>query len=146
MPVTYDVIEDGTVVLEYWSGKVTRDDLVAHENQHLADPRIKIDASVLVDARAAHFEVTPEKVRDTVNGLYANYRRPLNIKKCALLVNDLTYSLARAYEKNAGPYGIRVIAFSSLDIACTWLGLDTKLVGSHLEKIRKAHTAPPQDI
>jgi hypothetical protein len=96
MSVTYDVMEDGTVMLECWSGKVTRDDLLAHENQHLTDPRIKLGASVLVDAREAHFAVTQEEVGDIVNGLYAAYRQPPKIKKRALLVNDLIYPLSRS--------------------------------------------------
>ncbi|HMS85830.1 MAG TPA: hypothetical protein PKD12_19470 [Nitrospira sp.] len=91
MPVTYDVIEDGTVVLEYWSGQVTREDLVTHEKQHLTDPRIMPGASVLVGARQAHLGIMQDAVGDLVNGLYADYRRPLNIKKCALPVNDLSY-------------------------------------------------------
>ena len=71
MSVTYDVIEDGRVVLQYWSGAVSRDDLVVHEQQHLTDPRIKSHASVLVDAREAYFGVTQEEVGDIVNCLYA---------------------------------------------------------------------------
>lgn len=145
MSVTYDVIENGTVVLEYWSGQVTGEDLVTHEKQHLTDPRIMPGASVLVEARQAYFGITTEEAGDLVNGLYALYRQPLKIKKCALLVNDLTYPLARAYEKSGAKHGISVIAFHALDVACPWLGLDTKLVASHLEKIRKAHTAPPQN-
>lgn len=146
MSVTYDVITDGTVVLEYWTGRVTREDLVAHERQHLTDPRIKPGASVLVDARAAHLGITQEEVRDLVNGLYALYRQPLNIKKCALLVNDLTYPLARAYEKSAEKYGISVIAFHALDVASAWLGLDARMIVTHLEKIKQAQPVPHPDV
>lgn len=74
MAVIYDVIEDGKVVLQYWHGKVTRDDIVAHEHQYLADPRIKPGASVLVDAREAHCGITAENVRGTVDGLYSTGR------------------------------------------------------------------------
>ena len=81
MPVTYDVIEDGTVVLEYWRGAVTRDDIMAHEHRHLMDARISPGASVLVDAREAHFGITHEEVRDIVDGLYAGFRHTLRIKK-----------------------------------------------------------------
>lgn len=106
-------------MLEYWTSLVTREDLVAHEHHHLTDPRIMIGASVLVDARQAPFGITQEEMRDLVNSLYAANHHPLNIKKCALLVNGLTYPLAWAYEKSAEKYGIIVIAFHALDVVCT---------------------------
>ncbi|MBL8075464.1 MAG: hypothetical protein JNL29_13945 [Nitrospira sp.] len=51
------------MVLQYWSGKVTRDDVVVHEHQHLRDLRIAPGASVLVDARTAYLGATPDNVR-----------------------------------------------------------------------------------
>ncbi len=146
MPVTYDVIEQGEVVLQYWSGTVSRDDLVAHENHHLADPRIMLGASVLVDARAALFGMTQEEVRDIIDSLYAAVPPPLNIKKCALLVNFETYPLAQAYEKGMEKYGISAIAFSFLNGACAWLGLDAERVTPQLEKLKGANRHPNQHL
>ncbi len=145
MPITYDVIADGRVVLQYWHGRVTRDDIVVHERRQLSDPRIAPGASVLVDARAAHCGITAEEVRDLVDGLYAAYAPPLKIKKCALLINTPAYPMAQAYEKSGSKYGISVIAFTFLDGACAWLGLDATMVTSHLERIKKGRTAPPSD-
>jgi hypothetical protein len=143
MTITYDVIAQGTVVLEYWSGPVTRDDIVKHEHQHLSDPRIKPGASVLVDAKEAYCGITPEEVRDIVDSLYAAYPRPLNIRRCALLLNMQTYPLVRAYAKSADKYDISVIAFTFLSGACAWLGLDVQMVKSHLERIMKSRAALP---
>lgn len=50
MAVISDVIDDGTVVLQYRSSRITREGIVTHKRQHLADPRITPGASVLVDA------------------------------------------------------------------------------------------------
>ncbi len=94
MPITYDVIEHGGVVLQYWSSQVTRDEIVAHERRHLTDPRITPGASILVDAREAHFRLMPEEVPGLVHEFYVTYPRPMRIKKCALLLNELTYPLA----------------------------------------------------
>ncbi|HMS86714.1 MAG TPA: hypothetical protein PKD12_24180 [Nitrospira sp.] len=145
MAVTYDVVDDGRVVLQYWSGQVTRDEVVAHEHQHLTDPRITPRASVIVDARQAQFGIAEHEVRDIIDGLYALYPHPLKIKKCALLVNDVTYPLAQAYEASGGKYGLNIVAFHSLDIACTWLGLDAKMVSSHLERLRQVRAALPRE-
>ncbi len=81
MPLTSDVIEHGKVVLQYWSGQVTGDEVVAHEQHHLADPRIEPGASVLIDAREAHCEIRVEDIRAIVNGLYAVSRRPLTSRR-----------------------------------------------------------------
>ncbi|MBX3328155.1 MAG: hypothetical protein U0223_07680 [Nitrospira sp.] len=145
MAVIYDVIEHGKVVLQHWSGKVTRQDITTHEHQHLMDARISPGASVLVDAREAHFGITQEEVRDIVDGLYASFPHPLRIKQCAIVVSSQTYPLAQAYEKSASTYGIRGIAFTFLSEACTWLGLDAKMVTSQLERIKKTGPALPSD-
>lgn len=101
---------------------MTRDDVVAHEHQHLRDLRIAPGASVLVDARTAYLGATPDNVRAIVDSLYATYPHPLNIQKCALLVNLQTYPFVRACEKNADKYGMSVMAFTFLNGACACLG------------------------
>ena len=52
-----------------------------------------------------------------------------------------TYPLVRVYEKSADKHGISVIAFSFLDGACAWLGLETKKVASHLDRVKKTRPA-----
>lgn len=96
MPVIYAMIEDSKVALQYWSGRVTRDDMVTHERHHLMDPRITPGASVLVDARESHCGLTQEEVHEVIDALYANFPTPLRIKTCAFLVNAQTYALAEA--------------------------------------------------
>lgn len=143
MAITYDVIEQGTVVLQYWTGKVTRDDVVAHEHQHLRDLRITPGASVLVDARTAYWGTMADNMRAIVDSLYATYPHPLNIQKCALLVNPQTYPLARACEKNADKYGMSIMVFTFLNGACAWLALDPAMIKPHLERIKKSCAALP---
>lgn len=133
-PVTYDVVLDGRLVVEVWRGGVSREDVVAHSQQHLSDSRVRIGASALVDARAASFGIAPEEVQEIVDSLYADYVGRLTVGKCAILVNDRTYELARAYERSAGQYGVNVIVFNALDVACQWLGVDAGLILKHLER------------
>lgn len=49
--------------------------------------------------------------------------------------------MAQAYKQSVESYGISVIAFSALDIACIWLGLDTSMVLTRLDRAQKAHSA-----
>ena len=49
MPNNYAVLNSGSVVVEFWTGPVTHDELLAHERRHLSDPLIKAGASVLVE-------------------------------------------------------------------------------------------------
>lgn len=141
----YDVLADGNAVLEYWNGRVRRDDVVAHERVHLEDGRVKLGASVLVDAREARFGFSPEEVQDIVDELYAGYIGRLRLGKCALLVNEASYRLAQAYERQMKRYGVTVIVFNSLNVACAWLGLEEDRVSKHLDRLKDARSGVPRN-
>ena len=38
--------------------------------------------------------------------------------------------------KEVEGYGVKVIVFSTLDVACTWLGLDVGVVQNELQTLR----------
>ncbi len=134
--VLYEVIENGQVVIEYWSGRVDRHDVEIHSKEHLSDARIVPGASALVEARKAQFGVALEDVSNVVDSLYTNYVGRLKVGKCAVLVNSNTYDLARAYERSASKYGINVIVFHDLDIACKWLGVRVETVLKSLDRMK----------
>lgn len=132
MPNMYAVLNDGRVVVEFWAGQVTHDELHAHERRHLSDPSVKPGAAVLVDAERAHFGSTVEEVKE-IAGLYGHVIGRLKVGRMALLVNKETYERALILLKEVEGYGVKVIVFNSLDIACTWLGLDVHVARNQLQ-------------
>lgn len=137
-PVRYEVMEGGKLVLEIWNGDISRGDVESHSRKHLADVRVAPGAAVLADARSANFGLAPNDVQHVVDGLYAGRQGRMKIGKCALLVNDRTYDLARAYESSAAKYGVTVIIFNSLDVACAWLGVDSEMVLKQMDLAKAA--------
>ncbi|MCS6283925.1 MAG: hypothetical protein H8K08_00745 [Nitrospira sp.] len=135
MPNTYAVINDGSMVVEFWTGQVTHDELLAHERRHLSDPLIKAGASVLVDAQRARFGTTEEEIAD-IAVLYSRVVGKLKVTRMALLVNNETYERALVFMKEVEGYGVKVIIFNSLDIACTWLGLDVNVARKQLQALQ----------
>ena len=98
MSVTYVVLNQGSLVLELWTGVVSHDEVLTHVRQHLSDASIVRGASVLVDATGASFETTTETVHE-VTDLYRRSIEKLRVGKAALLVNESTYNRARVCEK-----------------------------------------------
>ena len=139
-PVRYVVMEGGKLVLEIWSGDVSREDVESHSRAHLADARIADGAAALVDARSANFGVSPHDVQAVVDGLYARRQGRMKIGKCALLVNERTYDAARVYERSAAKYGVNVIIFNALDVACEWLGVDRTAVMQQVDRAKAARS------
>lgn len=135
MPNNYTVLNDGSVVVEFWTGQVRQEELLAHERLHLSDPLIKAGATVLVDAERAHFGTTVEEIKE-VSDLYGRVTGNLKVSRMALLVNEETYERALVFLKQAEGYGVRGIVFNSLDIACIWLGLDVNVARTHLQALR----------
>ena len=135
MPVEYVVLNQGALVLEFWTGTISHDEVLAHERRHLSDSSIAPGASVLVDAIRASFETTLEQVYE-VTDLYRRSGKKLRVGKSAILVNQLAYDRARVYERQASDCGVTVILFNSLDVACIWLGIDSQTARKELEKLR----------
>lgn len=146
MAISYDVIREGIVILHYWTGKVTRDDIVAYRYGWLTDPRIKRGASILIDARESLFGVSPEKMRAIVDLLYESSFPITHIKNYALLVNPLTYRLARVQQAIGHLDANSIATFTVFDAACVWLGLDSTMVTTQLELIRKAPPSLPRPL
>jgi hypothetical protein len=135
MSNNYAVLNDGSVVVELWTGQVTHDELLAHERLHLSDPVVKAGASVLVDAERAHFGTTIEEIKEVAD-LYGQIIGKLKVGRMALLVNKETYERALVFLKEVEGYGVKVIVFNSPDIACTWLGLDVNVVRTLLQALQ----------
>lgn len=136
MPVRYAVLNGGDLVLESWTGPISHQDLIKHEQQHLSDPDVNAGASVLADATQALFETTPELVHE-LSDLYQRTGNRLRVSKCALLVSSDAYERARRYAKEAQGHGVSIIIFGSIDVGCTWLGIDPTIVQEELKKLRE---------
>lgn len=139
MPNNYAVLNDGSAVVEFWTGQVTHDELLAHERRHLSDPSVKPGAAVLVDAERAHFGTTIDEVKELAD-LYGQVIGRLKVGRMALLVNKETYERALVFLKEVEGYGVKVIVFNSLDIACTWLGLDVNVARNQLQILKAQST------
>jgi hypothetical protein len=135
MPNHYSVLNDSNLVMEFWMGHVTQQEILAHERRHLNDPLIQPGASVLVDAMQASFESTVDEVKK-IAGLYSRVAGRLKVGRVAILVNRDAYERALVFLKEVQGYGVNVIVFSSLDIACTWLGIDAAIARAELRLLR----------
>ncbi|MDP2381957.1 MAG: hypothetical protein Q8N00_04065 [Nitrospirota bacterium] len=135
VPVTYVVLNQGSLVLELWTGVVAHEEVLTHERQHVSDASIARGVFVLVDATGASFETTTESVHE-VTDLYRRSIEKLRVGKAALLVNEATYDRARIYEKQSRDHGLRVILFNSLDVASAWVGVDVTRAREAFEQLR----------
>ena len=139
MPNSYAVLNEGSVVVEFWTGLVTHEELLAHERRHLSDPSVKAGASVLIDAERAHFGTTIDEVKEIAD-LYGQVIGKLKVSRMAFLVNKETYDRALVFMKEVEGYGVKVIVFNSPDIACTWLGLDVDVARKQLQDLQAQST------
>jgi len=123
MPSCYEVYDQGRTVLELWTGTIAHEEIVTQTRDQLQDGRIAPGASLLVDATRARFE-TPTELVHEVSAEFARPDRKTSILKHALLVNHDAWDRAQLLAREEEGYGVTTIVFTSLDIACHWLGLD----------------------
>ena len=134
MPNRYATFDGGMTVFELWTGRVTHEELVAHAREQFGDSRIRPGAIVLADARSATFATDPAQVQEftDVYGLAENINRT---SKCAVVVAYDVWERAQLFAEQAKKYGVAVIAFNSLDVACTWLAIDLRRAEECLQRL-----------
>jgi hypothetical protein len=134
MPNRYATFDGGMTVFELWTGQVTHEELVAHAREQFQDSRIRPGAMVLADARSASFATDPGQVQEftDVYGLPENINRT---SKCALVVAYDVWERAQLFAEQAKKYGVAVIVFNSLDVACTWLAIDLRRAEEGLRRL-----------
>jgi hypothetical protein len=123
MPCKYVISPDGRVIIEQWTGDVSEAELAAQKRQLLLEPSIKDGASVLSDCTRARFAIAPQAV-DALASMDSEPRGSARVRRYAFLVSNDAYDRAQRFAAQVERYGKSVIIFSSLDVACTWLGVD----------------------
>ncbi len=119
----YVVLNDGMVVIVKWDGEVSYEEILAHDARRRNDTSIRPGAVMLVEARSADFDTTPEQAME-LSKLLAKSNQKKRISKYAMLVPDVELSKAKIYEKENLSARLDTIIFSSLTVACKWLGVD----------------------
>lgn len=121
MPITYRVDESQNVVYATVRGAVSIEDFLSYVRQFHADARIRPGYRELVDATAARAENITPQLLDLIVEADRQHRELQENSRTAIVVPSVEgFNLARDYERKALT---SVVAFTSLDVAKTWLGL-----------------------
>jgi hypothetical protein len=135
MPVKYLTANDGQLVVERWVGAISRAELVSHGKRQHQDTGIAPGAKVFVDARLAEFPETGFDLARELCDLNGAADRQSRTSMCAAIFRGDDFDRAKDWETRARANGLNVIVFSSLEVACTWLGTDPVKTQALLESI-----------
>lgn len=119
MPAFYKIDKERRIVMSTGSGKLTKDDLMGHQDRLLKDPDFDPSFSQLYDftnATEAAFQTSDIETFAKRDVYSPSSRRAIVVAK------DEHYGLARmfqTYREFAGEHGIRV--FWNLDDALDWI-------------------------
>lgn len=119
---SYEVDGNTRTVFTTVSGVVKDDDLLAHANTVVADPRIPPGSKVLMDFRAVtRFEVTAKALWRTADV----FRGRSPFARTAFVANvDVIYGMGRMYQSiRAEEDSGEIEVFRELQDAKDWLGL-----------------------
>ena len=134
MPNRYATFDGGLTVFELWTGLVTHEELVAHAREQFRDVRIRPGAIVLADARSASFATDSAHVQEFTD-IYGRAENTNRSSKCALVVSFDVWDRAQLFAEQAKKYGVAVIVFNSLDVACAWLAIDLGQAEASLHRL-----------
>lgn len=119
MPVTYRVLPAANLVHTVWSGVVTLEDAVQHNDGLRSDPDFSPSMRQLSDARGVESRVSGEGVR----GLARRSAFGAESRRAIVVSDDTIFGVSRMYEAQAATAG-EVRIFRDIDEALAWLGVD----------------------
>ncbi|MAX24426.1 MAG: hypothetical protein CMJ19_07965 [Phycisphaeraceae bacterium] len=136
MPGDYEVIHDGQLVVEYWAGAVTCDEILEHEKIHLADTSIMKHARCLVDMRNITSELSIKDIQEVVDMNMACLDAPKHLKIAIVCTDSRVYRQSQIFELSLFKHGVSIITFTSLSVACAWLDVDVVQVESTIDQLK----------
>jgi hypothetical protein len=119
MPVKYRVLPAANLVHTVWSGVVTLEDAVRHNDGLRSDPDFSPSMRQLSDARGVESRVSGEGVR----GLARHSAFGAESRRAIVVSDDTIFGVSRMYEAQAASAG-EVQIFRDIDEALAWLGVD----------------------
>ena len=121
MPITYDVRNDGNLVLSVATGPISEADLLDYQTALLSDARVKPGFSELFDATAAHESGLSEAVLRNMVEADRAHAKKLRGGKCAIVAQTGFEWAQRYADLHQGPQ--RMMVFVNMEVARTWVGI-----------------------
>lgn len=113
-------INDSNLIYEVWVGQLDRDEIIRTKIKSKPNSPA---AKVIVDATYASFDhINVLDIREFIELYFSSRDINAGAQMAVICPND--FSKALVLQKFAADHLIDTIVFSSLDIACVWLGLD----------------------
>jgi hypothetical protein len=138
MPVKSAVVNDGSLIVERWTGAITRAELLEQARALARDDRVQPGAVKFSDFRAASLHAIG---LEALEALAAQVGR--RHVRTGLLIHERDWSRARAAEAQVELEGLEVACFNLLGAtpweiiatACQWLGVDPDQVAVELARL-----------
>jgi hypothetical protein len=132
-------LADEDVMITVWRGAVTRDEWAALARSHRSDPGWPPARRRLTDVMSADSRALSEADIDYVSSLY----RGVDLRDIKLaIVAGSAWKLARYTEQSLDVVGLRTIVFNTVDVACSWLGVDVFAVKRAIAELKATHDVP----
>ena len=132
MANTYAVYNSGRILLEYWCGDIYFDELLKHQAKQHCDERIQLATAEVIDFRDANIHLSDHDILSISERIIKN--QPL--KKVAMVIHKRDWDKASLYSRNAWDLDVDVIAFYSLEAACSWIDFDSKHIEKKLKQMK----------
>jgi len=136
MGVGYRLDHGLALTLTVFDGAVTGDEWRATVRAIFADPEWPPGRLNLTDLRTADLSAVTRADRAEIYKMNAlNANKLVGMKSAT--VGGANFETARAFERDDRSSGLRIIPFDDLGPACTWLGVDERVVGAIIGELRR---------
>jgi len=137
LSIIYHIDKEKRITLAVWDGAITEEKLLAHSRKLLADPdwpgKRRLHLSDL-GTTSAYINIDEISIKKVLAFL-GKFPNKIAKEKMAMVANE-AYQMSNIFQRLISKYPLTVIAFNSLDTACTWLDIDADESECALQQLR----------
>lgn len=120
MPIAYIVDHDRNLVIETWTGDVTRAELAAHWQTLLTDPAALAVRRTVVDLRQSTPLINGRDISDLIAGIVMPHLGNRHWITALVVDKPVMFGISRQYQALAERYS-RDAIFHNIDDALAWM-------------------------
>ena len=126
MGIAYSCDKDKGISYEVWEGLITGSDWVAHIRRQVADREWPAGDKSVTDVQMVSSDSSIEKADlEQVMAIYRAQPAKLAQGRAAVVASQ-EFRSSQLFQIFTSRHGFRLIVFNDLNLACKWLGIDTK--------------------
>ena len=121
--IAYKILPELELIIEYYSGKITVQDIIDHKKKEINNPAYNGDYNFIADIRESILDVSQKDFKDYLDFIEMNNRVAGNRRTSILTDTPNQVAITSMFKMSTNELPINYAIFSTLEAAINWVNL-----------------------